>query len=183
MKSADPRVDRVDGSAADRLEDRVAGLLQMQPALEDLAPVLSHRDRILVAEEVRRVQQVDVQRVAGDPFAAVQQPPQGRDLLVYDDAANLLHRLPSAGLIGDRADATDAGGEVGDLGVLPAAEKCLEEARRLVDPQLGALDSAVLDDDTQGALALDPGQCAHLQVPTSGCHLRSPFVRSPAPRR
>ena len=36
-------------------------------------------DGVLAAEEVRGMQQVDVQRMALDPLAAVQQPPQGRD--------------------------------------------------------------------------------------------------------
>ena len=40
------------------------------------AVIPGHRDAALVAQEVGRVQEVDVERVALDPFAAVEQPPE-----------------------------------------------------------------------------------------------------------
>ncbi len=52
------------------------------------------RDGVRVAEEVRGVQQVDVQRVALDPLAAVEQPPQRAQLAVDPDAEA---RPPSRG--------------------------------------------------------------------------------------
>ena len=76
VEAADPDVDRVDGPAADQFEDGVAGLLQLQAAFHDVAVIARQRDGVRVAEEVGGVQQVDVQGVAGDPLAAVQQPAQ-----------------------------------------------------------------------------------------------------------
>ena len=86
----------------------VPGLLDPQPSLHDLAVVLRHLDRALVAEEVRRVQHEDVQGVALDPFAAVDQSPQIAKRTVNRDAASVLDRLAGAHLVRDRADAADA---------------------------------------------------------------------------
>ena len=66
----------MDLASAEQRHDLVAGLLEREPAAHRVAVVARHLDRALVAEEVRRMQHVDVQRVALDPFAAVEQPPQ-----------------------------------------------------------------------------------------------------------
>ena len=91
------------------------------------------------------------------------------------DPAGVLDRLPGAGLVGDRADAADARGDVGDLGVLPAPQERLEEARRLVDLQLARATAVVVDDDAQRALALDPGERADLQRSRVGSSVRRSF--------
>src|SRR5215469_15353765 len=134
IEAPDAGVDGVDRAPADCLENGIAGLLQPQPALDDGAVVSGQRDHIRIAEKVRRVQQINVQGVAGDPLAAVEQPTQRSDRLVYVNSADGLDRLPGAGLVGDRAYAADPSGDVGDLGVLPAAQERLEESWRLVDP-------------------------------------------------
>ena len=76
VESADAHVDGMDLAAAEQVHDLVPGLLQAQSALDLRGMVLGHADGVLIAEEVGRVQQVNVQRMALDPFAAVQQPPQ-----------------------------------------------------------------------------------------------------------
>ena len=48
------------------------------PRAHGVAVVARHLDGAVVAEEIRRVQHVDVQRVALDPFAAIEQPAQRR---------------------------------------------------------------------------------------------------------
>ena len=58
----------------------------------------------------------DVQRVALDPLAAIQQPAQRPDLAADRDAERVLHRVHRAHLVGDRADAADARGDVRRLG-------------------------------------------------------------------
>jgi len=78
VKTADPHVDRVNGPAAQQLHDRISDPPERQAALHDLPVITREFDGTRVAEEVGRVQHVDVQRVAGDPLAAVQQPPQVR---------------------------------------------------------------------------------------------------------
>ncbi len=76
VEAADADVDRVDLAAADDRHQGVAGLLHLQALFDDLAVVARHLDGARVAEEVRRVQHVDVQAVALDPLAAVEQPAQ-----------------------------------------------------------------------------------------------------------
>ena len=73
VEAAHPDVDRMDRPAADQLHDRVAGLLQRQPPLDQVAAVFGEGERAGVAEEVGGMQQVDVQGVALDPLAAVEQ--------------------------------------------------------------------------------------------------------------
>jgi hypothetical protein len=74
VEATDPDVDRVHRSAADHLHQPVARLLQPQASFQEPGMIAGHVDATLVAEEVGRVQQVDVQHVAFDPLAAVQQP-------------------------------------------------------------------------------------------------------------
>ena len=136
----------------------VAGLLQLERLRDELRVVTRQLDRVLVAEEVGRVEHEDVQRVALDPLAAVEEPAQRAELAVDLDAADLLHRLHGAHLVGDRADPADAGGDVGRLGEVPAAQERLEEARRLVDLELHVRHDAVVDLHEHRALALDAGQ-------------------------
>ena len=58
--------------------DPVAEPLEAQAALHDLRVVRGQLDCARVAQEVRGVQQVDVQRVALDPLAAVEEAAQRR---------------------------------------------------------------------------------------------------------
>ena len=97
--------------------------------------VARHRDGVRVAEEVGRVQQVDVQRVALDPLAAVEEAPQRAELSVDDHAERVLDRVHGAHLVGDRTDAADPRGDVGRFAEGAAAQERLEEARRLEDRQ------------------------------------------------
>ena len=66
----------MDRASAEQRDDFVARFFELKTALHGVAVVLGHVDGAFVAKEIGRVQQVDVQRVALDPFAAVDQPPQ-----------------------------------------------------------------------------------------------------------
>jgi len=99
-----------------------------------------------------------VQRVALDPLPAVQQPAQVGDRLGDGDAAGGLDRRARAHLVGDRADAADAGGDVRRLGIRAAAQERLEEAGRLVDVEPRFFDLVSAGPHVQGAFALHPGQ-------------------------
>ncbi len=165
MEAAEPHVDGVDGAAAELFDDRVARLLDAQPALHVRTLGAGEFDGAVDAEEVRGVQQVDVQDLALDPLAAVQQPPQRGDLPGHRDAAGVLEGPAGAHLVRDRADAAHPGGDVGRLGVRAAAQERLEEPRRLVDAQLGSGDRAVIDRQVQRSLPLDPGERADMQHP------------------
>jgi hypothetical protein len=165
---------------ADDLHQRVPGLLDQQAALDHRAVLGGHRDRAVVAKEVRRVQHVHVQRVALEPLAAVQQPPQRADRPVVDrDAARVLHRAHRAGLVGDRADTADARRDVGRLRERASAQERLEEARRLVYAELHVGDRAAVDANIHRPLALDAGERVNLDRAPHGP--RSP--RGTAPRR
>ncbi len=48
--------------------------LQLQAALDDFGMILGHLNGVGVTEEIRSVQQVDMQGVAFDPFAAIGEP-------------------------------------------------------------------------------------------------------------
>ncbi len=76
---------------------------QGQAALHQVASVRGHLDPAAVAEEVRCVQQVDVQRVALDPLPAVQQPAQVHDRVAGPDVQGALALHP--GQFGDGKDA------------------------------------------------------------------------------
>ena len=158
VEAADADVDRVHGAAADDIHQPVPGLLQLQAPLQQLRAVLGHVQAAFVTEEVRRVQQVDVQGVALDPLAAVDEPAQVQDRRGDNGTAGVLDGLARAHLVGDRADPADPRGDVRRLGVPAPAQQRLEEPRRLVDVEPGLGDLAVADDDLQAALALDPGQ-------------------------
>ena len=60
--------------------------------VDDAGVVAGELDRALVAEEVGCVEHEDVQRVALDPLAAVEEPPQRAQLAADLDAAGHLHR-------------------------------------------------------------------------------------------
>ena len=107
----------------------------------------------------------DVEGVALDPLAAVEETAERPQLPADLDAAGLLHRLHGAHLVRDRADPADAGGDVRRLGERAAAQERLEEARRLVDVELHLGHAAVLDLDEHRALALDAGEVVGLDRP------------------
>ena len=144
------------GPTTERDQQSVTRLTCGQSALNQRGMVGGHVDRALVAKEIGCVQEVEVQRMALDPFAAVHQAAQLADRSVDRDPARLLHREAGARLVGDRADAADARRDVGHLGEVPPAEDPLEEARWLVDTQLHVEHLAVADANAHPAFALDP---------------------------
>ena len=162
VEAAHPDVDRMDRPAADQFHDRVSGLLQRQPTLDQSASAAlpCEVERAGVAEEVGRVQQVDVQRVTFDPLSAVEQPAKIGDRSGDLDPAGRLDRQACAHLVGHRADPADARGDVGRLGVPPPAQERLEEPGRLVDLQPHVLDGARAHPHVHRALTLNPGQRA-----------------------
>ncbi|WVT80702.1 hypothetical protein VTA80_01860 [Pengzhenrongella phosphoraccumulans] len=163
VEAAELDVDRVHRAAPDQGHQLVADLLQPQATFDGVREVLRHLDRAGVPEEVGGVQQVDVQRVALDPLAAVQQPPHGPDRVGHADTARVLEREARAELVGDRADPADAGGDVRRLGPRPTPQERLVEAGRLEDPQLDRADVTVLDLEVHAPLALDARQRADVQ--------------------
>ena len=98
----------MDRPTADQLHDRVAGLLQCQPPLDQVAAVFGEGERGGVAEEVGGMQQVNVQGVTLDPLSAVEQTAKIGDRSRDHDPAGRLDGQARAHLVGDRADPADA---------------------------------------------------------------------------
>src|SRR5512133_960017 len=73
MESTDAGIDRMDCSATHNLQDRIAGLLQSQPPLDRSAVVAGEFYDVWVTQKVGDVQEVHVQGVTGNPFAAIEQ--------------------------------------------------------------------------------------------------------------
>ena len=65
----------------------------VQAAFNEVRTILGQADPVRVAEEIRGVQQKDVQGVAVDPFAAVQQPAQGNEIGRNGYAAGIFDRI------------------------------------------------------------------------------------------
>ena len=176
----------MDRPAADAFHDRVARLFQPEPALDRRSVGGGELDGVVEPEKVRRVQEVDVQRVALDPLAAIQEPTQVRDLLRHGDTARVLDGLARRHLVGDRADAADPGGDIGRLLVAAPAEERLEEPWRLEDLELNRFELAVCHPHVQGSFALDAGKSVDVDRPYLGGpirHVGAPPLRKRGLRR
>ena len=158
MKASHGDVDRVHRPAAHHLHDPVAERLEPEAPLDELGGHFREREATLMAQEVGRVEEMDVERVALDPLATVEQPPQGLDGRRDRDAERLLGRLAGAHLVGHGADPADPGHEVGQFADRATLHELLEEPRRLVDRELRDLDPPVGHPHPQRPLPLDAGQ-------------------------
>src|ERR1019366_6293863 len=167
VEASDAHVDGMNGPPAEHVEDVVAHLLQLEATFDDVAVIPRQVDRALVAEEVRRVEQVDVERVSLDPLAAVEKAPERTHLSVDADAGRVLDRLARAHLVRDRADAADARGDVGNLGVRAPSQEGLEEARGLEDAQLDITNLAITHHHVHASLAFHAGQRGYRQCARS----------------
>ena len=117
VEAAHPNVDWVDRAPSDGLHEQVADALELQAPFHRRPVERGELHGVLATEEVRCMEQVDVQGMALDPLAAVQQPAQGHDGRVDGHAASVLDRRAGAHLVSDRADAADARGDLRRLAV------------------------------------------------------------------
>ena len=116
IEAAHPDVDGVNLPAAQDRDDVVSHLLQPEPHFHRVRMVLGHLDGVLVPQEVRGVEHEDVEAVGLDPLAAVEQPPQGPDGAGDRHPQGGLQGVHRAHLVGHRADAADAAGDVRRFG-------------------------------------------------------------------
>ena len=175
----------MDGSATQQGEKAVADLLEPEPIGDELPVVLRQLDGARVAEEVRGVQEVDVERVALDPFGAVQEAAERSRRRLDLDPEQVLERMDRAHLVRDGADAADARDDVEDLVRRAADHERLEVPGRLEDLQARLGDGPVPNEEVQRALALDAGQVLDLEAEVSRVHLATPRdpTRADARRR
>jgi hypothetical protein len=173
----------VDRPPAEERDDGVARLLDPQALLDHVLVVFGHLDRTRVAEEIRRVQEEQMEPVALDPLAAVEQSAQAADGRARDEAEGALNRAHGAHLVGDRADAADPRDDVGDLPDPAAAQEGLEEPRRLEDRQARLLDHAAPCAQVERALPLHAGKHVDLVDPLLSAHAARSLCGRPRPTR
>ncbi len=120
MKTTDTHAHRMHRARAEQLHQFVAQGLQTQAAPHFLRGDLRQLDGVAAAEEIRRREQVDVQAVALDPFAAVEHTAHRTCPRPDVDVEQCFQRLRGGDLIGHRADAADARDEIRHLRVMAA---------------------------------------------------------------
>jgi hypothetical protein len=157
VEPAHADVHGVDLAPAEQAHQRIPGFLQGEPAPHRIAMLARHLDRVRIAQKIRRMQHHHVQRVALDPFAAIEKPPQRPERAGDCHAERILHRVHRAHLVGDRADAADARRDVGRLGAVAPAQQRLEKPRRLENPEMRPSHAPIPHVQIERALALDPG--------------------------
>jgi hypothetical protein len=64
----------------ENFENAIAGLLEPQPSLDLHRKPLRQLDGAVAIKEIRSMEQMDMEHMAFDPFGAVNEPPQHRDL-------------------------------------------------------------------------------------------------------
>src|SRR5208337_173375 len=166
------------GAATQNLQQSVADLLQAQSSLDLLGVVSRHGDGALVPQEIRRVQKVDVQGVALNPFATIEQAAQGANLGRRSNSQSRFDGVHRAHLVGHRADAADAGYNVGDFLKVATAKESLEETWRLENVYLHFAQFPALRPDVNPAFAFNAGQIFNLDCLTrvegeGGVYVRS----------
>src|SRR6516164_2356017 len=155
VESANACIYWMDLAPAKQAQEVVAGLLERQRALHRFAMIARHRNRVRIAEEVWRMQHHNVQRMALDPFATIEQAAQRADRFVHLDAKCILDGMHAAHLICDRADPADASDDIEHLAEAASAQQRLEEAWRLEDAEANPVDCAVAYMKFERALPFD----------------------------
>src|SRR5208337_5286852 len=150
------------GAATQNLQQSVADLLQAQSSLDLLGVVSRHGDGALVPQEIRRVQKVDVQGVALNPFATIKQTAQGTNLGRRSNSQGGFEGVHRAHLVGHGADAADAGYNIGDFLKVTTAKEGFEEPRRLENVYFNFAKFPALRPDVNPALAFNAGQIFNL---------------------
>ena len=175
-KAADGHVDRMDSAAAQYGQQLIAVLFQPQAPLHRRAVVGRHLEAALVPQEIGSMQQMNVQTVALDPFATVEQPAELADLGRHNNPQGGLDGMHGGHLVRDRADAADAGGDIGGFENRTSAKQRLEQSRRFEDPQFHPLQFPPASVDVQRPFSLDAGQHLNPNRPFRFSH-EAPLLR------
>src|SRR5579863_7460509 len=135
IEATDTHIDRVYLSPSQKGNDSVPCLFHLETALDNIRIILRQTYNIGIAQKVGGMEHIDMQRVAFNPLAAVEQSAQGAKLPVNHHAKGVFHRVYRAHLIRDRADSADTSGDIWSLAELTPAHKCLKETWRFDDFQ------------------------------------------------
>ena len=174
VKAADLDVDGMDLAPTKEGHDLIADFFHLQAAFNDAAVIFGHRDGAIVAEKIGCVEHIDVQDVAFDPFAAVQESAKLADRRGDLDAQRLFHRVASAHLIGDGADPADPRRNIGGFAKVATAQEAFKEARWFKYPQLGLNDALSLCFEVERAFAFDTRKNIHFD--SAATQAFSPFA-------
>ncbi len=160
----------MDFTAADHRHEAVPQAFQRQSVLDHARVDACDSQDVRDSEEVRGGQHVDVEGVALDPFAVVEDAPQPPHLLVEFHPEEALQGVERADLIGHGAYPAYPRHDVDDLLCLPSLEEPLEEPGRFEYVQSNRADLCSVGLNQQGPFAFDPGQrpCVHDDLPTQG---------------
>ena len=119
------------------------------------------------------MQHIEVQHVALDPLAAIEQPaeqPYGR---IYADPESAFDGMDSTHLVSNRANAADARGDVRHFRKVAATQEGFEEAWRLENLKLHVGDPFSCQLDVESALAFYPRQRFNFYGSCAPAHLCS----------
>src|SRR5215212_7673209 len=130
-KATNPDGNGMDRPPSNQLHELVAGLLEREPGFDRGPMIAGELEAARIAEEVRKVQQVDVQRMAFDPLAAVEEAAESANRWIDLDPQAMLERMDGGHLVGNRADPADPGNDVDDLVRRPPDHQAFEVTRRL----------------------------------------------------
>ena len=142
------------GTAAQQRHDRIAGLLEPQASGHHSRMILRHRNAAVVPEKIRRLEQVDMQRMAFDPLATIEQPAQVTQCTIDMQTEHLLDRMDRAHLIRHGANTANPRDDVRHFAVMPSLQEGLEKPGWLEDSEFYVLDGAVFHGDTERAFTL-----------------------------
>src|SRR5437773_1466212 len=157
-ETTDPHGDRMDRPPADEAHDLVADLLEGESGNDRVTVVGRELEGTREAEEVGQMEQVDMEGVALDPLAAVQEPTKGTNLRVDSDGQRTLERVDGGHLVGNRADPADPGDDVDHLVRRASDDESLEVTRGLEDLESRRFDDTVSNAEAERTLALDACQ-------------------------
>ena len=161
IKASHLHIDRMYLSPPQEGHNCIACLLHLETTLHNLRVILRHTHHVGIPKKVGRVQHIDMQRMALDPFTTVEEPPQFAQLPTNRDTQCLLHRVYSAHLVSHWTNATDARGNIRSLCIHATTQQRLKEARRLVDPQFHIHHLVALDFYIQGTFPFNTSKGIH----------------------
>ena len=103
------------------------------------------------------MQHHDVERMAFDPFAAIDAAAGIPQLAANGDAERMLHCMDRTHLVGNRTNAADPRYDIRRFGVAPATQERFKKSWRLKDFELSRRYPPVVDVEVERTFALDAG--------------------------
>ena len=158
IKATDGDVDRVDRSSTEDFKDAVADLFQFESPFDFVWEAIGKLDCAVAIEEVRSMEQMDVQNMAFDPFSAVDQASQLFDWVRDIASEDRFEGLYGRHLISDWADTADARSDIGNILDGSPFKEGFEESRRFVDVQLDPFYEVSAKSDIEGPFPFNAGE-------------------------